>query len=105
MKVKLSEALLRRKELTEKVDRLRDLQEKDWLEVKTGRKPAAEGIDDIIARVPRVGVESVTHAFDWHSKQLRLVDATIQQANWTTEITVADETFADYKDPYVKAKK
>ena len=83
MKVKLAEALLRRKELQQKVDQLRAIKETDIVEVKTGRKPAHEGIDDIIAQVAKISIVQLTHAYDWHAKQLRLVDAAIQQANWT----------------------
>ena len=32
-----------------------------------------------------------------HEKQLRLVDAAIQQANWTTEIEVGGTVMQDYK--------
>jgi hypothetical protein len=101
MKVKLAEALLRRKELHEKVDQLRQVKDSDIIEVKTGRKPAHEGIDDIIAQVPKISTEQLTHAYDWHSKQLRLVDAAIQQANWTIEVDLGDDVMSDYVDPYV----
>ncbi len=104
-KIKLAEGLLRRKELQQKVDQLRAINEKSLYEVKTGRKPAHEGIDDIIAQVPKVSIQQVTHAFDWHAKALRNVDAAIQQANWATEIEVSDDTMADYVDPYVKEEK
>jgi len=99
MKVKLAEALLRRKELQQKVDQLRTLKAQDWFQTKTGRKPAHEGIDDIIAQVPVVSVSEITGAYDWHAKQLRLVDAMIQQANWTTELDVQDSVMADYAPP------
>ena len=69
--------------------------------VKTGRKAAHEGVDDIIVQVPKIGFEQVTHAFDWHAKQLRKVDAAIQQANWSTAVTVDEDVMADFVDPYV----
>ena len=97
--MKLAEALLRRKELQTKVDRLKAIDQRDLFEVKTGRKQASEGIDDIIAQVPKVSFQQFTHCYDWHSKQLRLVDAAIQQANWTVDVEVSTE---DYVDPYVK---
>ena len=102
MKVKLAEALLRRKELQQKVDQLRGIKDSDIVEVKTGRKPAHEGIDDIIAQVSKISIKQLTHAYDWHAKQLRLVDAAIQQANWTVEIEL-DGSMDDYVDPYVKS--
>ena len=100
--IKLAEALLRRKELQEKVDRLRPLNNKDLYVTKTGRKQAAEGIDDIIAQVSQISFQQFTHCYDWHAKQLRLVDAAIQQANWSYEMEVADDVMGDYIDPYVK---
>ena len=102
--IKLAEALLRRKELQEKVERLSKIKVDDLFVVKTGRKPAHEGIDDIVAQVPKISMKQVTHDFDWHSKQLRLVDAAIQQANWSTEITVPESVLADYVDPYIEDK-
>ena len=102
MKIKLAEALLRRKELQEAVDRLRKINTDDLFVVKTGRKQAHEGIDDIIASVPKVSLQQVTHAFNWHAKQLRRVDAAIQQANWVTEIDLDAECMEDHVDPYVK---
>lgn len=100
--IKLAEALLRRKELQEKVDRIRQINQQELYVTKTGRKPAHEGIDDIIAQVSKISFNQVTHAFDTHARALREVDAAIQQANWTTDVTVPDSALADYVDPYVK---
>lgn len=97
--VKLAEALLRRKELQQKVDQLRTINQEGLFVVKTGRKAAHEGIDDIIAQVPRVTLPQVTAAYDWHAKQLRLVDAAIQRANWDTEVEVQDTVMSDYAEP------
>ena len=102
MQIKLAEALLRRKELNEKVDQLRKIKDSDIVQVKTGRKQAHEGIDDIIAQVPVITVEALTAAYDWHAKQLRLVDAAIQQANWTFEINVDATVMDDYVTPKSK---
>jgi len=97
MKVKLAEALLRRKELQGKVDVLKVIKDKDLFAVKAARKLVAEGIDDIIAQVPKLTASQVTQEFDWHARQLRLIDAAIQQANWTCEIEVHDESMGDFK--------
>lgn len=104
-KLKLAEALLLRKELQEKVDRLRPMDRDGMFEVKMQRKAVTDSVDDIIAAVPRISMQQVTHAFDAHAKRLRKVDAAIQQANWATEIEVDDEVVADYVDPYVEDKK
>jgi len=96
MKVKLAEALLRRKELQGKVDALRQIKEKDLFEVKVRRQPVSDSIDEVIAQVPKITASQVTQEFDWHSRQLRLIDAAIQQANWTCEIDVHDESMGDF---------
>ena len=84
--MKLAEGLLRRKELHDKVSRIMQIKEKDIYEVKTTRKAAHEGIDDIIAAVPKLDLKEVTKEYDFYSKRLRLIDAAIQQANWTVEL-------------------
>ncbi len=96
MKIKLAEALLRRKELQGKVDVLRQIKDKDLFEVKARRQQVADGIDDLVAQVPKLTASQVTKEFDWHSRQLRLVDAAIQQANWTCEVEVHDESMSDF---------
>jgi len=98
MKVKLAEALLRRKELQQKVDVLQQINQADLFEVKARRVNVTESLDDITAQVPKLTASQVTREFDWHARQLRLVDAAIQQANWTTEIEVATDTMSDFKE-------
>lgn len=96
MKIKLAEALLRRKELQQKVDVLRQIQEKALFEVRAQRKNVTENLDDIVAMVPKLTASQVTAEYDWHARQLRLVDAAIQQVNWTAEVDVAETVMADY---------
>lgn len=96
MKVKLAEALLRRKELQGKVDMLKHIQDKNLFEVKAQRRQVTESLDDIIAQVPKLTASQVTAEYDWHARQLRLVDAAIQQANWTCEIEVDQTVMSDY---------
>ena len=96
MKIKLAEALLRRKELMGKVASLNQIKQANIFEVKATRKQVHEGIDDVIVTVPKLTASQVTHEFDWHARQLRLIDACIQQANWTTEIEVDPTTMGDY---------
>jgi len=97
MKVKLAEALLRRKELQGKVDVLQQIRDKDLFEVKARRQSVSDSIDDVVAEVPKLTASQVTAEFDWHARQLRLVDAAIQQANWTSEVEVNETVMADYK--------
>lgn len=97
MNVKLAEALLRRKELQDKVNVLRQINEKALYEVRAMRKNVTDNIDDIIANVPKLTASQVTAEYDWHARQLRLVDAAIQQANWTCEVQLDPSVMADYK--------
>ncbi len=97
MNIKLAEALLRRKELQQKLDVLKSIQDKDLFEVKARRQQVTENIDDVVAQVPKLTASQVTAEYDWHARQLRLVDAAIQQANWTTLVEVQDSVMADYK--------
>lgn len=98
MEIKLAEALLRRKELQGKVDVLKNIQDKALFEVKAQRRQVTESLDDIVAQVPKLTASQVTKEYDWHARQLRLIDAAIQQANWTTSIEVDATTMKDYKE-------
>lgn len=102
MDIKLAEALLRRKELQAKVDQLKTIKDKDLFEVKGKRAKVTEDIDDVVLQIPLLTSAEVTHAYDWHARQLRLVDAAIQQANWTTVLSVDASVMADYVAPEQK---
>lgn len=95
--VTLAEALLRRKELNEKVKGLANFKQSDLYELKVKRQKVSDDIDDIVASVPKLTISQVTAEFDFYARQLRLCDAAIQQANWMTKVEVADTVFADYK--------
>jgi hypothetical protein len=99
MTVKLAEALLRRKELNDKVAQLKQINVQGLFEVKATRKNVTENIDDVIAKVPRIKLSQVAAGYDWYAKQLRLVDAAIQQANWATDIVVGEDVMKDFVDP------
>lgn len=96
MQIKLAEALLRRKELNDKVAQLKTINVTGLFEVKAQRKNVTENIDDVIAKVPKIKLSQVAAGYDWYAKQLRLVDAAIQQANWATDITVGDDVMKDF---------
>ena len=104
MEIKLAEALLRRKELQQHVDRLKAINIQNLFEVKVQRKQVTDTIDDIVASVPKISVQQAEHTYNWYAKQLRLVDAAIQQANWMTVIELENECMADYIDPYIQVK-
>lgn len=97
-KIKLAEALLRRKELNDKVAQLRDLKRENIFRTVVKRVKVNEDLDQVDAAVPRVTMPQVTAAYDHHSRALRLIDAAIQQANWTTEVEVEDAVLEDYKE-------
>jgi hypothetical protein len=101
MQIKLAEALLRRKELNDKVAQLKTINVQGLWEVKASRKNVTENIDDVIVKVPKITMSQVASAYDWYAKQLRLIDAAIQQANWTTEIQVGDDVLKDFVEPVV----
>jgi len=96
--MKLADALLRRKELQQKVDQLRSIKDKDIFEFRFERKQINENIDDIKAQVPVLNANQVTAEFDYYANKLRLIDAAIQQLNWTADITVDDKVWVDYAD-------
>lgn len=103
--MKLAEALLLRKELQAKVDRLKAIDINTAFETKTGRGAVTDGFNEMIAEVSKISFQQFTHCYDWHAKHLRLVDAAIQQANWSVDIETVGDMGADYVDPYVKEKK
>jgi len=95
-KILLAEALLRRKELSAKVVVLSQIKSEAWFDVRVKRVNVADGIDEVTALVPKLSAGELTQEFDYHARQLRLVDAAIQQANWTTEIEVNDIVMKDF---------
>ena len=105
MEIKLAEALLRRKELQAKVDQLRAIKDKDLFEVRGKRQKLTDELDDVVLQVPLLSAKQVTHEFDWHARQLRLVDAAIQQANWTTGVQVDASVMAEYEAPVMNREK
>jgi hypothetical protein len=94
---KLAECLLRRKELQQKVDRIGGIKDKDLYEVKARRQSVNDSLDDVVAQVPKVALKEVTKEYDHYAKQLRLIDAMIQQCNWTTSVDGADSCFNDFE--------
>jgi hypothetical protein len=93
--MKLQEALLRRKELQDRLARMRPVDQEKLFQSVVKRKPATEGVDDVLAAVPQVTWQEFEKERNLLSKQLRLVDAVIQQANWTTEVEVQDIVMVD----------
>lgn len=96
--MKLADALLRRKELNQKVDQIRNIQDKDLFEFKFERKQVNDNLDDIKAILPKCDLSQVTKEYDYYANKLRLIDAAIQQLNWTTDIQVSDAVWVDFSE-------
>lgn len=96
--MKLADALLRRKELQQKVDQLRQIKDKDIYEFRFERKQINENLDDIRAQVPVLEANQVTKEHDYYANKLRLIDAAIQQLNWTTDIEVDSKVWLDFAE-------
>lgn len=95
----LAELLLRRKELNEKVSQLNGIQDRDCFKLEVQRRNVAEGVDDVVAKVPLVSINEITRAYDYYAKCLRRIDALIQRANWETQIDTEDALMNDYEPP------
>lgn len=98
-KVKLAEALLRRKELNDKVARLGTYKEQTFFNMVIERQKITDDLEEVRAAAPRASMPQVMAAYDWHAKQLRRVDAAIQQANWSVEVELEDDVMSDYDEP------
>jgi hypothetical protein len=97
MKIKLAEALLRRKELQAKVEMLKKFKDNQmFYEIRGQRTKVTEGLDDVTANYPKLDASQVTAEYDFAARQLRLVDACIQQTNWTAEIDVDSMVMDDF---------
>jgi len=96
--MKLADALLRRKELQQKVDRIGAIKEKNLYEVVMQRRQVSDTVDDIQAQVPKLDLNQVTKEYDYYANKLRLVDAAIQQLNWTVDIECDALVWKDYAE-------
>lgn len=96
--MKLADALLRRKELQQKVDQTRSVKGGDIYEPVIQRRQINEQLDEITGKVNKLELNQVTEEFDYYANKLRLIDAAIQQLNWTTEIEVSDKVWVDFAE-------
>ena len=89
MDIKLAEALLRRKELAEKLNIVRQIKDAQLIyQVRNKRIQVTEQVESLDVDYPKLTLSQVTAEYDFVAKQLRLIDALIQQANWTTVLQV-----------------
>ena len=96
---KLAECLLRRKELQQKLDRMGGIRDKDIFEVRVKRISVSDSVDEVTAAVPKLTYKEFDQEYSYYAKQLRLIDAAIQQVNWTAEIDSIDTCFNDFQPP------
>lgn len=94
---KLAECLLRRKELHDKLERMSSIRTRDMFENRVKRVKVTDSVDEVIADVPKMTFAQFDAEYNFYSKQLRLVDAAIQQINWTAEVPSVDACFTDYE--------
>jgi hypothetical protein len=97
MDIKLAEALLRRKELQQKTEILKKFKDTSiYYEVRGQRVKVTEGLEELNANYPKMTASQVTAEYDFAAKQLRLIDAAIQNANWTTNLNIDDMVMQDF---------
>ncbi len=95
--MKLADALLRRKELQQKVDQIRGIKQSDIYEDILQRRQVNEQMDDIVGKVSKLELNQVTKEYDYYANKLRLIDGAIQQLNWTTDIEVDSKVWKDFE--------
>ena len=92
----LADALLRRKELHDLIGRMKPLMQRDLFDTHVKRVKVSDAIDEATIAVPKVAWSEFERQYNLYAKQLRLVDAAIQRANWTTDIEVDPIVTEDY---------
>ncbi len=99
MQITLAAALLRRKELSAKVEMLKSIKQNDLFYHVHGERVKVEtGLDELRGvRFPKLDANQVTAEFDFYARQLRLIDAHIQRINWSTMLEIEDSIDSDYK--------
>lgn len=104
MELTLAEALLRRKELAGLVDSRKTINKQELFTPVGKRVKVTDSIDDLAIQVPRLTASQVMSEYDFYAKQLRKIDALIQQANWTCKVNTGnDDLMADFDPTKVPA--
>ena len=98
MQIKLAEALLRRKELQAKVDQISSIKAQNIYDLRVQRIKITDSVDEVTANVPKLNLSQVTAEYDHYARQLRLVDAAIQQANWTSVIDCEGDVMCPWSE-------
>ena len=93
--MKISEALLLRKQLQAKIAQLEPIKlkgEAGLFETKVDRVSVndSSGVDEVRMSVPKIELSEITKEYDKFATALRKLDAAIQEANWTYEVKFND---------------
>lgn len=99
--MKIAEALLLRKQLEAKVQQLQPLKnigDNGVFQQQTVRKQVNENVDEVTTTVPRITLADITKTYDHYASELRKLDASIQQANWTYDVSYAETAAPVEKD-------
>ena len=100
VKIKLADALLRRKELHTKVEQLKTLKAQNFFENVVKRVDINASLSEVTGHVAKCQAAQITHEFDTYASFERIVDAAIQQANWSTDVEVPADVMKSYMDLY-----
>jgi len=87
--MKVAEGLLLRKQLEAKVRQLEPLKlggDKGIFELRVERVNVSENVDEAKITIPKVTLAEVTKEYDHYASELRKLDASIQQANWSNDL-------------------
>lgn len=98
--MKIAEGLLLRKQLEKKVEQLQPLKQMGDLGVfapKVTRVNVSEQIDEVSMQIPKITLADLTAEYDKYATALRKLDASLQQANWTFDLT-----FTEKDNPFSK---
>ncbi len=99
MEIKLAEALLRRKELAEKLNIVRQIKDTQLIyQIRNKRINVMDQVESLDADFPKLTLSQVMAEYDFVAKQLRLIDALIQQSNWTTILQVDPMLMETFKE-------
>lgn len=98
MQIKLAEALLRRKELQQKVELVKKIKDNQaYYEIRGQRVKVTEGLEEVTANYPKLELNQVTSEYDFCARQLRLIDAAIQRVNWSADVDIDGMVMEDFK--------
>jgi len=101
MSKKLAECLLRRKELSGKLERMGYIRQESLFKMEVQRVSVGAGTDfeELRAKVPLMSYQAFDAEYNHYARQLREIDARIQQMNWSADLEDVDNCFNDFVAP------